>query len=184
MESHKRLLTEAALIAATGTDMIYHTAWTKLPCTADGEIGASNLVTLLHQTRHGFSEDGQRVRLGGGFIYLSRPDLCKSVKVRISEYLTPAALYWPKTVIFITTSHIFWRSVVSVIVILTAVLIISIKKIWAVVNCLRLTDFGNLPQKSLSKYIFLFFFRWLNILGGRCCLKKRPKTNRPLWHLQ
>ena len=70
---------------------------------------------------------------------------------------------------------------VSVRATATSVLIISIKKVWVVVNSLRLTDFGNLLRKSLPKCVLVFFLRWLNILGVWCFLNERPKISPPLW---
>ena len=47
MESNKRLRIAGALIAAIGTDMIYHAIWTNLFWGAAGEIGTSNQYTLF-----------------------------------------------------------------------------------------------------------------------------------------
>ena len=69
MESHKRSRTPVALIAATGTGLIYHAAWTKLPRGAEDEIVASNQMAPFTENWHGFSEEGRGVWLGAVYIF-------------------------------------------------------------------------------------------------------------------
>ena len=55
---------------------------------------------------------------------------------------------------------------VSVRATVTSVLIISITKVWVVVNSLRLTDFGNLPRKKFTQVRFGVLLEMAQYFGG------------------
>lgn len=97
MESHKRLQTAVALVAITGTDIIYHAAWTKLTWGADNEIVSFDLMSPFKPNVPRVQWRRPKVIALFELLSASLSARCKRVKVLNREKAITAVFYLPKS---------------------------------------------------------------------------------------